>query len=109
MKKLEKLEEPKKRIMIERTENLDLDHVSNKVSVGYFLSWIAQHTPNQNIEDITISLDEEWCDDYYSGSGIIACYIQIGWKEEIDNPHYEAEMKKYQKKLAKQEKKNASY
>jgi hypothetical protein len=98
---MKKLKEPQKKIIVNRNERL----YEEPLSLGKFLSWVSEHASG-NIEDITISVEEELDDDYYSDGGIIAAYIQISWKEEIDNPHYEIEMKKYQRSLARQKKKN---
>ena len=88
---------PEKKIVCELSRDFYFDHVSNKVSLDAFLAWIKETVPFGAI-DITLSLDEEY--DYYDG-GIASCQIQLGWKKIIDNPNYEKEIKKYNKKLSK--------
>ena len=101
MKTLTKPEKPKKRIEIAKTEQFDaFDHACKKVSLEFFLAWVKETTP-ANAKDVTLELAEDMDYDWDGNLSNVWTHLELGWKEEIDNPNYEKELKKYEKNLAK--------
>lgn len=88
---------PSKKIEASCSETFSFDHVSNKVSLDFFLDWIKQTLPKESY-DVTISLEDDY--EYETGEHIIS-YIVLSWKEQIDNSSYDKDQVKYQKKLKK--------
>ncbi len=94
MKTLTKPEKPKKRITVRNSATYDFNWVSKKVALDSFLAWTKEVTP-ANAKDVTLELVEEWMyDDCIT-------YLRLEWEEVIDNPHYEKDLKKYEKKLVR--------
>lgn len=96
MKNLTKPEKPKKRITVRRAADAPFDWTCKKLSIGFFLDWVKKTTP-ANAKDVTLELKEDW--DYYGNDVFVS--LELAWDETIDNPDYEREMKKYEKKLAR--------
>lgn len=93
---------PTKKIEVMNSRSFYFDHVSNKVSIDYFLTWIKETVP-KGAKDITLSMDEDYC---YETGDHISSYLVLSWKEKVKNTRYVSEMKKYESKLRKW-KKNA--
>jgi hypothetical protein len=91
---LAKPEKPKKKITQRQTATFDFNWVSKKVAIETFLAWVKETTPT-GAKDVTLELIEDW--DYYGNDCVTS--LELAWDEVIDNPNYEKEMKKYQKKL----------
>jgi hypothetical protein len=89
---LAKPDKPKKKITQRQTASFDFNWVSKKVAIGTFLAWIKE-TTLAGAKDVTLELKEDWeYDDCLTS-------LELSWDKVVDNPHYEKEMKKYQKKL----------
>lgn len=88
---------PQKKIYLPAARTFYFDHVSNKVSLGFFLDWIKSNVPKSS-KDVTLSIDENFDD--YDGT-IISCNIRVEWKVKMDNVSYDRQMKQYKKNLAK--------
>jgi hypothetical protein len=98
---LAKPKKPKKRIEVAKTARFDaFDFTCKKVSIKFFLDWLKKTTPRK-AKDVTLELSEDMDYDYDGNLSNIWTHIELGWKEVIDNPDYEREMKKYEKKLKK--------
>lgn len=91
-----KPEKPKKRITVRRTADAPFDWTCKKLSIGFFMDWVKQTTP-AGAKDVTLELREDW--DYYGNDCTVS--LELAWDEVIDNPNYDSEMKKYEKKLKK--------
>ena len=63
--------------IIKRSKQFCFDHVSNKVSLDYFLDWIKENVP-KNADDITIGLEDE----FNCMGGVVGAHIVMEWKEE---------------------------
>lgn len=94
MKTVTKPVKPEKRITVRNSTTYDFNWVSKKVAIGNFLAWVKESTP-ANAKDVTLELVEEW--EYDS----CLTYLRLEWEEVIPNPHYEKDLKKYEKKLAR--------
>lgn len=91
---MNKPEKPKKLITIRKYTTYDFTWVSKKVALDNFLDWCKKSTP-ANAKDVTLELVEDW--EYDS----CFTYLRLEWEEVIRNPHYENEVKKYEKKLTR--------
>lgn len=101
---LAKPEKPKKRIEVTKTESFDaFDHACKKVSLEYFLAWVKETIP-ANAKDVTLELSEDMDYDWDGNLSSVWTGLEVSWKETIDNPDYEKQMKKYQSKLRKYKK-----
>ena len=90
--------EPQKLVEITNVKAFEFNHISNKVSLFYFLDWVKESVPT-NGSDICISLIDDYND-------VCGCYIQkleISWKEIVDNVNYDKQLGKYKKQLKKYE------
>ena len=92
---------PEKKIALRYSATFPFDHVSNKVPLSYFNSWVDDMVP-EGAKDITIGLKHEYEPDncYW-----MASYLEISWEMLTINPDYDKQIKKYQAKLKKWEKK----
>jgi hypothetical protein len=88
---------PNRKIYITNSKTFYFDHVSNKVSLDFFLSWVKESLPKGS-SDVTISLDEDY--EYETGEHL-SSYLSLSWKEKIINTSYDKDLIKYQKKLKK--------
>ncbi len=91
-----KPEKPKKRITVRKTADAPFDWTCKKLAIGFFMDWVKQTTP-AGAKDVTLELREDW--DYYGNDCTVS--LELAWDEVIDNPNYDSEMKKYEKKLKK--------
>jgi hypothetical protein len=94
---MRKPQKPTKRIEMTGSVRFYFDHVSNKVSLSYFLGWVKENIP-KGAKDITLSMDEDYDD--YDGT-IINCGLEVGYKYRAKNPNYHNELQKYERKLRK--------
>lgn len=101
--KRSKPEPPQKRIIatVEKTFPFDnyLYQLRDGAPLADFLNWVKNTLPD-GTSDLRIMVNEDWCYDDCTTS------LAISWREEIDNPHYDKEMKKFEKAIKKWEKEN---
>ena len=74
---MSKVKKPTKKILIYNSKTFIFEHVSNKVSLSYFLDWAQEAIP-KNAEDITLELREEFDD---NGDAYINTSLVLNWKE----------------------------
>lgn len=90
---------PKKKIVITDSKTYYFNHVSKETSLQYFFDWCKRYVP-KGAKDIKLSLKEEFVyDDHFS-------YLELSWKIKKNNPHYEKQLKKYNKDLKKWKEQN---
>lgn len=92
---------PEKKIEVSRSKEYNFGHGDRIVPLTTFLAWMQATVP-KNVTDLCISLVDEDSSDYYAGP----TNLHLSWKEIIDNPSYEKELKKYEKKLLRWQKEN---
>jgi hypothetical protein len=83
--------EPRKRITIEHSSRCPRASFTN-IPLDQFVAWCKETAGGGLDISISFGLDGDW--DYDGCS--CAPYLEVCWNEEIDNPHYEKEMKKCQ-------------
>lgn len=90
------MKKPNKRINQKASKTYDFHWVSKKVALQEFLDW-CKDIPT-DAKEVTLELKEDWeYDDCIT-------YLELEWQENIVNPHYDKQLKKYKKFLVKQEK-----
>lgn len=94
-----KPQKPQNKFEIKNSTTFYFDHVSNKVSLNYFIDWCKKQIPKQ-AKDITLSLETEY---YYDDS---ETHLVLNWKEFVENKSYKKQMKSYKKKLLKWKEQN---
>ena len=97
---MNKLEKPKKEVILEGCATYNFSWVSKKVSWAGFQEWVKSVVP-KGAKDVTLELREDWCyDDCFT-------YLEIAWKKKMPNQHFDQEMKKYERKMRKWQKQQA--
>ena len=97
MKIITKAKVPEKTIIEQKTATYDFNYVSKKVALATFIEWCEDKVPF-GATDITIELQETWeYDDCFTS-------LELAWTQEVPNPNYESDCKKYEAKLKKLEK-----
>jgi hypothetical protein len=91
------MKKPTKTILVPHCRTFYFDHVSNKVSIDYFMDWIKETVPKGAV-DVTIGMDEDY--DYESGD-LLSSNIVVSWKQKAKNTRYVSEMKKWKKQCQK--------
>ena len=89
---------PSKKIIVNESISFhEFDFACKKVSLSHFMKWCKEKIPAR-AQDVTLELVEDWQYD--------SCfpYLELSWKRKIDNPHYEKELRKYEKELKKERK-----
>lgn len=89
------LTKPSKKIIIKATASYHFNFVSKKVSWNGFLDWVSENIPH-NAQDVTIELMEH----KYVADGD-EVWLEFSWDKKIKNKHYDKQLKKYKKDLAK--------
>jgi hypothetical protein len=96
MKPIKEPKKPSKRITVKQERIFSDWQTWDKKDALWstFSNWANRQIPS-NATDVKIGIDEDWWYDDCVSSLIIS------WKEETDNPDYDKEMIKYEKKLVK--------
>lgn len=89
---------PKKILMCQKYKTFDFHYGSKKVSLLHFLEWAYKSIP-KNANDVTLELIEDICGDDVGNISYFSTSLELAWKESVDNPKYELQMKKYKNKL----------
>lgn len=99
MKKINKPAEPKKTISQPGSAtHYNLDMYKDILLLDFYV-WVEETVP-VNATEVKMGLELEYDDNYYS-TEISSCSLMLTWKVEVANPKYDAQLKQYQKKLAK--------
>jgi hypothetical protein len=100
MKPIKKPTEPQKTLLIPRSTVCWDISINRKIPLEQFLVWIKEEVPASNVYNVKIGLDAQYDNNYY-GNELSSCDLMLTWEQEIPNPKYDAQLKQYQKKLAK--------
>ena len=90
---------PKKQIAVPHNWSVYLEH--EKVSLKDLMDIVHEHISGSvDYKDIKLQLDDYWSPDW-DGGGIASDHIILAWEEMEDDPNYEQELKKYERKMRK--------
>jgi len=106
MKTLSKPRKPLKKVWITNSASYPFSYNysagtrNGSATVEEFLVWIKKSIP-ANAKNVRLGLYSD--DDYDMDGNMISSFpkLELTWEEKIDNPIYEKQMKRYEKKLIK--------